>query len=182
MLLLGVSITSAIAIGAAVEVAFTMGAALTLLPAVLSLLGPRVNSLHVPGRHPAGTTTVSARDGEPAVHRRRPRRGRRRVPVRLDRAGGRPGQFRSAHDDVRDRVRAVHRLPGIPAQPHPGGVARPPRQRPRRARRHEQGQRHHHRRRDHHDRCLRAPSCSAGCSSFRSSAWDSPSPSRWTRS
>ncbi len=61
MLLLGVSITSAIAVSAAVEVAFTMAAALTLLPAVLSLLGPRVNSLRVPGRHPAGTAAVSAR-------------------------------------------------------------------------------------------------------------------------
>jgi putative drug exporter of the RND superfamily len=55
MLLLGVSITTGIAVGAAVEVAFTMAAALTLLPAALSLLGPRVNSLRVPGRHPAGT-------------------------------------------------------------------------------------------------------------------------------
>jgi putative drug exporter of the RND superfamily len=53
MLLLGASITNAIAIGAAVEVAFTMAAALTLLPAVLSLLGARVNKLRVPGRHPA---------------------------------------------------------------------------------------------------------------------------------
>ena len=54
MVMLGVSITTGIAVGAAVEVAFTMAAALTLLPAVLSLLGPRVNSLRVPGRHPAG--------------------------------------------------------------------------------------------------------------------------------
>ncbi|MGH3164731.1 MAG: MMPL family transporter, partial [Trebonia sp.] len=53
MLLLGVSITTGIAVGAAVEVAFTMAAALTLLPAVLSLLGPRINRLRVPGRHPA---------------------------------------------------------------------------------------------------------------------------------
>ncbi len=55
MLMLGVSITTGIAIGSAIEVAFTMAAALTLLPAVLSLLGHRVNSLRVPGRHPAGT-------------------------------------------------------------------------------------------------------------------------------
>jgi putative drug exporter of the RND superfamily len=61
MLLIGVSITSAIAVGAAVEVAFTMAAALTLLPAVLSLLGPRVNSVRVPGRHPAGSAASSAR-------------------------------------------------------------------------------------------------------------------------
>jgi putative drug exporter of the RND superfamily len=61
MLLIGVSITSAIAVGAAVEVAFTMAAALTLLPAVLSLLGPRVNSVRVPGRHPAGSATTSGR-------------------------------------------------------------------------------------------------------------------------
>jgi RND superfamily putative drug exporter len=55
MLMLGVSITTGIAVGAAVEVAFTAAAALTLLPAVLSLLGPRVNSLRVPGRCPTGT-------------------------------------------------------------------------------------------------------------------------------
>ena len=61
MLLLGVSITDAIAVSAAVEVAFTMAAALTLLPAVLSLLGPRVDSLRVPGRHPTGTTAISPR-------------------------------------------------------------------------------------------------------------------------
>jgi putative drug exporter of the RND superfamily len=61
MLLLGVSITSAIAVGAAVEVAFTMTAALTLLPAVLSLLGPRINSLRVPGRHPGRSTAAPGR-------------------------------------------------------------------------------------------------------------------------
>lgn len=61
MLLVGVSITSGIAVGAAVEVAFTMAAALTLLPAVLSLLGPRVNRLRVPGRHLAGSAAVSGR-------------------------------------------------------------------------------------------------------------------------
>jgi RND superfamily putative drug exporter len=55
MVMLGVSITTGIAVGAAVEVAFTMAAALTLLPAVLSLLGHRVNSLRVPGRHPTGS-------------------------------------------------------------------------------------------------------------------------------
>jgi RND superfamily putative drug exporter len=55
MVMLGVSITTGIAVGAAVEVAFTMAAALTLLPAVLSLLGPRVNGLRVPGRHPTGS-------------------------------------------------------------------------------------------------------------------------------
>ena len=63
MLLLGVSITNGIAVFAAVEVAFTMAAALTVLPAVLSLLGRRVNSLRVPGRHPAGSVTISPRLG-----------------------------------------------------------------------------------------------------------------------
>jgi putative drug exporter of the RND superfamily len=58
MLLIGVSITTGIAVGAAVEVALTMAAALTLLPAVLSLLGPRVNSLRVPGRHPGGGPAI----------------------------------------------------------------------------------------------------------------------------
>jgi RND superfamily putative drug exporter len=61
MLLLRVSITNGIAVFAAIEVAFTMAAALTVLPAVLSLLGRRVNSLRVPGRHPAGSTTISPR-------------------------------------------------------------------------------------------------------------------------
>ncbi|MGN9913511.1 MMPL family transporter [Phytohabitans sp. LJ34] len=61
MLLLGVGITNGIAITSAVEVAFTMAAALTLLPAVLSLLGPRINSFRVPGRRPAGSTTPSPR-------------------------------------------------------------------------------------------------------------------------
>ncbi|HEX3650746.1 MAG TPA: MMPL family transporter, partial [Pseudonocardiaceae bacterium] len=61
LLLFGISITNGIAIGAAVEVLFTMAAALTLLPAVLSLLGGRINSLRVPGRHPAGSTTISPR-------------------------------------------------------------------------------------------------------------------------
>lgn len=55
MLLFGLSITNGIAVGAAVEVAFTMLAALTLLPAVLSLVGPRVNSLRVPGIRPPGS-------------------------------------------------------------------------------------------------------------------------------
>lgn len=55
------SITNGIAISSAVEVVFTMAAALTLLPAVLSLLGRRVNSLRVPGRHPAGSTRISPR-------------------------------------------------------------------------------------------------------------------------
>jgi putative drug exporter of the RND superfamily len=47
MLLLGVGITNGIAVTAAVEVTFTMAASLTLLPAVLSLLGRRVDSLRV---------------------------------------------------------------------------------------------------------------------------------------
>jgi putative drug exporter of the RND superfamily len=73
MLLLGVSITSAIAVSAAVEVAFTMAAAVTLLPAVLCLLGPRVNSLRVPGRHPGGSPATSARLGSWATTVRRAR-------------------------------------------------------------------------------------------------------------
>ncbi|HEX5113975.1 MAG TPA: MMPL family transporter [Pseudonocardiaceae bacterium] len=61
LLMFGISITNGIAVGAAVEVVFTMAAALTLLPAVLSLLGQRVNSLRVPGRHSSGTATISPR-------------------------------------------------------------------------------------------------------------------------
>jgi RND superfamily putative drug exporter len=61
LLLFGVSITSGIAVAAAVEVFFTMAAALTLLPAVLSLLGHRVNSLRVPGRRLTGSGGISPR-------------------------------------------------------------------------------------------------------------------------
>lgn len=61
LLLFGVSITSGIAVAAAVEVFLTMAAALTLLPAVLSLLGHRVNSLRVPGRRLTRSTGVSRR-------------------------------------------------------------------------------------------------------------------------
>jgi RND superfamily putative drug exporter len=61
LLLFGVSITSGIAVAAAVEVFFTMAAALTLLPAVLSLLGHRVNSLRVPGRRLTRSTGISQR-------------------------------------------------------------------------------------------------------------------------
>jgi putative drug exporter of the RND superfamily len=71
MLLLGVSITNSIAVGAAVEVAFTMAAALTLLPAVLSLLGPRINGLRVPGRHPAEATGTRLSAWAGVVRRRR---------------------------------------------------------------------------------------------------------------
>lgn len=61
LLLFGVSITSGIAVASAVEVFFTMAAALTLLPAVLSLLGHRVNSLRVPGRRLTRSTGISPR-------------------------------------------------------------------------------------------------------------------------
>jgi putative drug exporter of the RND superfamily len=73
MLLLKVSITNGIGVAAAVEVAFTMATALTLLPAVLSLLGRRVNSLRVPGRHPTGSAMGSPRLAAwtNLVHRRR---------------------------------------------------------------------------------------------------------------
>jgi putative drug exporter of the RND superfamily len=76
MLLLGVSITSAIAVGAAVEVAFTMAAALSLLPAVLSLLGPRVNRLRVPGRHPTGSRRHSTAPSRLSAWATAVRRGR----------------------------------------------------------------------------------------------------------
>jgi RND superfamily putative drug exporter len=69
MLLLRVTITDAIAVTAAVEVALTMTAAITLLPAMLSLLGHRVNSLKVPGRHPGRSLRLDAWVG--LVRRRR---------------------------------------------------------------------------------------------------------------
>jgi RND superfamily putative drug exporter len=59
MLLLGVSFIIGMAVAAAVGVLLTMVASLTLLPAVLALLGPRVNRLRVPGRHPERATAGS---------------------------------------------------------------------------------------------------------------------------
>jgi RND superfamily putative drug exporter len=48
MLLIGVPLMSSLGIGGAVVVAVAVLAALTLLPAVLSVLGPRVNALRMP--------------------------------------------------------------------------------------------------------------------------------------
>jgi hypothetical protein len=60
MLLLKVSITNGIAVSAVIEVVlFSIAAALTTLPDGLSLVSQWVNSLRVPGRHPAGATTIS---------------------------------------------------------------------------------------------------------------------------
>lgn len=70
MLLLRVSITDGIAVSAAIEVAFTMAAALTVLPAVLSLLGRRVDSLRVPGRHPGGAAVPRRLDAWAGAVRR----------------------------------------------------------------------------------------------------------------
>jgi putative drug exporter of the RND superfamily len=49
LLLVGVEFMASFGIGGAVVVCISVLAALTLLPSLLSVLGPRVNSLHVPG-------------------------------------------------------------------------------------------------------------------------------------
>ncbi len=52
MLVLRIDFVRGMAIAAAVTVLFTMAASITLLPALLSLLGRRVNALRIPLRHP----------------------------------------------------------------------------------------------------------------------------------
>ena len=48
LLLIGVNLTSSFGIGGAVVVAISVLAALTLLPSLLSVLGPRINALRIP--------------------------------------------------------------------------------------------------------------------------------------
>jgi RND superfamily putative drug exporter len=59
MLLLNLTYIQGIAIACAIGVALTMMASLTLLPALLSLIGHRVNRFRVPGRHPERAAGVS---------------------------------------------------------------------------------------------------------------------------
>ncbi len=59
MLLLGLSFLYGVAIAAALAVLFTMIAALTLLPALLTIVGRRVNRLRIPG---LGRTSANAED------------------------------------------------------------------------------------------------------------------------
>lgn len=100
MLVLGVSITNGIAVGAAVEVAFTMAAALTLLPAVFSLLGQRGQPAARPRPSPGG-------------------RGRRLRPAELL---GHPGVFLLSriqeewlahHDNARAVHEGISRVSGV---------------------------------------------------------------------
>ena len=86
LLIVPTNIFASLAIGAILVVSMSVVAALTLLPAVLSLLGDRVNSLKRPvsrpadPRQPRGRTYLLDRPRRPARHeaaRRRPGRRRR---------------------------------------------------------------------------------------------------------
>jgi hypothetical protein len=97
---------------------------------------------------------------EPARRRCGVRRGRRDLPVGLVRRDARHRQGRSdrvlgAGHGVRDRVRAVHGLSGVPGEPDARGVGAHPRQPARGHHRAGGHRRHHHRRRGDHDRGLR---------------------------
>ncbi|MGH3786967.1 MAG: MMPL family transporter [Pseudonocardiaceae bacterium] len=61
LLVLGVSFIQGMAIASSLAVLLTMLASLTLLPAVLSLVGRRINKLRLPGRHPERDATLSSR-------------------------------------------------------------------------------------------------------------------------
>ena len=84
------------------------------------------------GRVPIAARAAQGRDHEPAVDRRGVRRDRRHLPVglgeelRRHRQGG-PDRGVGPDDAVRDRVRSLDGLRGVPPQPHQGGV-RPDRQ------------------------------------------------------
>src|SRR5262249_52560769 len=58
MFLLGLSFLYGVAMAAALAVLFTMIAALTLLPALLTIVGRRVDRLRIPGLGPRGSTTA----------------------------------------------------------------------------------------------------------------------------
>jgi putative drug exporter of the RND superfamily len=58
MLLLGISFLNGVAMAAALAVLFTMIAALTLLPALLTIAGKRVDRLRIPGLGKRGSTTA----------------------------------------------------------------------------------------------------------------------------
>ena len=100
------------------------------------------------------------RGHEPALRRRGVRRDHRRVPVRLARIPARDRQDRPdrgvrAGDDVRDPVRALDGLRGVPRHPHLRGMAPHRRQPPRRHPRPGRHRPHDHRRRRDHDPRLR---------------------------
>ncbi len=75
---------------------------------------------------PVAARAAEGGDHEPAVDRRRVRRGHRGLPVGMVRQHpqhrARADRAVRADDDVRDRVRAVDGLRGVPAVAHPRGV------------------------------------------------------------
>lgn len=64
LLLVGVEFMASFGIGGAVVVCISVLAALTLLPSLLSVLGPRVNALHVPGLERVAHLLSARRRGE----------------------------------------------------------------------------------------------------------------------
>ena len=116
---------------------------------------PAVQLRAADARVPIAARAAEGRDHEPAVDRRGLRRDRRDLPVGLGEEPRRHRQGRAdrglgADDAVRDRVRPLDGLRGVPPQPHQGGVRPRPRQRRRgRARARQDRPAHHRRRRDH---------------------------------
>ena len=110
------------------------------------LLHRRRGARRVPaadGGVPLDPRAAQGRDHEPAVDRCRVRRHRRGVPVGLGAVAHRPGRGRAdrgvrAADDVRDPLRSVDGLRGLPALTHPRGV--PPHRRLTRVGGHRRGQ------------------------------------------
>ncbi len=102
--------------------------------------GARAQLPPADGRVPQPARPAQGRDHEPAVDRRRVRRGRRGVRVGLGERHPRRREdraHRAVHpdDDVRHPLRALDGLRGLPALAHPGGVRPHRRQRGRRRRR-----------------------------------------------
>jgi len=71
LLVVNMPLVNGVAIGAAVAVAITMGASLTLLPALLALIGTRIDRFGLPHRHSRSTGAPWARNWSRAVQRYR---------------------------------------------------------------------------------------------------------------
>ena len=92
--------------------------------ALVHRCGRRDLGVAADGRVPLGPRPAEGSRDEPAVHRSRLRRRRRRLPVGLGLVARRCRSDRAdqpvrADDDVRHPLRAVDGLRGLPPQPHP---------------------------------------------------------------
>ena len=140
LLLVPSNIFVSLGAGAILVVAMAVCAALTLLPAVLGLLGPRVNRLKLPY---LGRRLMEARaEGKPSLMARAARGAMRRPVIALALRGRRPAPRRVTPDRHEDRrVRRDHSAEQLPVeagvhsaqQPVLGGAHEPHADRDRRA-------------------------------------------------